>query len=317
MAVTGPAARGIAAALVANLIWGLSPLFYKALAHVPTLEVLCHRALWSFAFFGLVLAAGGRLHQLLGALGNLRAFTTVAFAASMIGINWFLFIWSIQEGRAVEASLGYYIFPLVSVVFGIVFFREGMDSARLTSFALATAAVCILTWGLGAAPYVSVALALTFGAYGVVKKYAFTGPVVSVTAEIALLAPAALIWLAGVHWLGWAEHWGHGAGAFGRAFSDSLLLILCGPLTATPLILFSFATRQLRLATVGLLQYVNPTLQFLVAVLVFAEPFTHWHAVAFPLIWVALAIYSVAALREDRSRRRSATRCETESETET
>ncbi len=159
--MTGGLAHGIAAALAANLIWGLSPLFYKALAHVPTLEVLCHRTLWSVVFFGLVLLASGRLHRLGEALGNPRMFAAAAFSASMVGINWFVFIWSIQHGRAVEASFGYYIFPLVSVVFGIVFFREGLDAARLLSFVLAFVAVCVLTLGLGAVPYISVILAIT------------------------------------------------------------------------------------------------------------------------------------------------------------
>ncbi len=150
----------------------------------------------------------------------------------------------------------------------------------------------------------------------VAKKSALAGPVVSVTAEVALLAPAALFWLAGVHIFGWAGNGLRGDGAFGRTFVDSLLLVLCGPITATPLILFSFAARQLRLATVGLLQYVNPTLQFLVATLVFAEPFTRWHAVAFPMIWSALAIYSLAALNRERSLRRSAIKVGTESAVE-
>ncbi len=315
--MTARVARGVAAALAANVVWGVSPLFYKALAHVPPLEVLCHRTLWSLALFGLLLAARGRLGQLASALNGPRAFAATAFAASMVGVNWFLFIWSIQQGRAVEASLGYYIFPLVSVVFGLLFFREGMDRARMVSFALASAAVCLLTWGLGVVPYVSIFLALTFAAYGAVKKSVHTGPVVSVAAEVALLAPAALVWLTGIHFLGWAERSGQGAGAFGHTLSDSLLLVMSGPLTATPLILFAFAARQLRLATVGLLQYVNPTLQFFVAVLVFAEPFTRWHAIAFPTIWIALAIYSVAALVRDRSSRRSPVRSGTESATRT
>jgi len=306
--------RGIVAALVANVIWGLSPLFYKALSHVPTLEVLCHRTLWSLVFFGLVLVVGRRLRELRGVLGKPTAFLASAFAASMIGANWFLFIWSVQEGRAVEASLGYYIFPLVSVVLGVVFFRERMNLARLVSLALVSVAVCLLTWGLGALPFVSLALALTFGAYSVAKKSAVSGPVVSVTAEVALLSPVALVWLSGVHFPGWA---GPGAGAFGRTFVDSLLLAFCGPITATPLILYSFAARQLRLGTVGLLQYVNPTLQFLVAVFVFTEPFTRWHAMAFPLIWVALAIYSFAGLRLDRSVRSPSIRSGTEAATET
>ena len=290
--------KGVAAMLGACVIWGLSPLYYKLLTHVPPLEVLAHRTLWSCIFFSAVLAAQGRLTLLRRALADRRDMMVVGFAALMISTNWFFFISAIQTGRAVEASMGYYTFPLASVLFGALFFRERLGRAQTVAVALAAIGVVLLTAGLGVAPWIALVLATSFGLYGVVKKMLAVGPVVSVTAEVLLLSPIALAVLAGAH--------GAGAGHFAGGLSDSVLLMVSGPLTATPLILFSIAARRLRLATVGLLQYLNPTLQFLVATLIFRELFTLWHAMAFALIWTALAIYSAAAWRQERAARRVA-----------
>lgn len=295
----------------ACLIWGLSPLYYKLLVHVPPLEVLSHRTLWSLVFFGTVLLLQGRLGQVVTLLANPRRVALVALAATMISINWFLFIYSIQVGRAVEASLGYYIFPLVAVLLGVVLFGERLASGKMIAVFLATCAVLVLTIGLGAAPWISLALASSFGVYGVVKKGVSAGPVVSVTAEVLILAPLALIWLWGVHVLGWQGLTGRNLGVFASNWRDSALLMLSGPLTASPLILFSYASRRVAMATVGLVQYLNPSLQFAIAALIFAEPITRWHAIAFPLIWIALAVYSLETLRQDRSARRAATRSAT------
>lgn len=290
--------KGVAAMLAACSIWGLSPLYYKLLDHVPPLEVLAHRTLWSCVFFATVLLVQRRLGLLRLALLRPRDALVVGFAALMISTNWFFFISSIQIGKAIEASLGYYTFPLASVLLGAAIFGERLGRAQMLAVALAAVAVMVLTAGLGVAPWISLVLATTFGLYGVVKKWLSVGPVVSVTAEVLLLSPIALVVL-------WRVH-DAGGGHFGADTADSLLLMLSGPLTATPLILFSYAARRLRLATVGLLQYLNPTLQFLVATLVFREVFTPWHAIAFALIWTALAIYSTATWRQDRAARRLA-----------
>ena len=311
------ASKGIFAVLGACTIWGLSPIFYKLLVHVPPLEVLSHRTLWSLVFFGLVLAVQGRLREIGASLGSPRRIAIVALATAMVSANWFLFIYAIQLGRAVEASLGYYILPLVSVLLGMVFFGEKLTLGRALAIALAALAVAILTVGLRAVPVISLVLAVTFGVYSVIKKNSATGPVVSVTAEVLLVAPLSLVWLWGVHNLGWQGLTGRNLATFGSDLSDSLLLMLSGPLTGFPLILFSYASRRLRLATVGLVSYLNPTLQFLVAVVIFAEPFTPWHAIAFPLIWVALAIYSLDALRQERSARRAAINAGTDVSTDT
>lgn len=309
------AGKGVIAMAAACMIWGLSPMYYKQLAHVPPLEVLAHRTIWSLAFFGMVLLFQRRLQEVWRLLRRPAGLAAVAAAAAMISFNWFLFIWSVQVGRAVEASLGYYIFPLVSVLMGVVVYRETLRPAQGVAVAMAALAVGILTWGLGAAPWLSLALAFSFGFYGVIKKYVSAGPVVSVTGEVCVLLPLALVWLYGVHAQGWTGLVGRNLATFGHSLQDSVLLMVSGPLTATPLILFSFASRRVTMATVGLVQYLNPTLQFLVATLVFAEPFTEWHAIAFPLIWLALAIYSVWAVRQEKSARRASTSSSTVSTT--
>jgi len=295
------------AVIAANVIWGLSPLYYRELAHVPPLEVLSHRTLWSLVFFGAVLALQARLVELPQATRGRGALVKLIVSACLISFNWGVFIWAIQVGRTVEASLGYYIFPVISVVVGMAVFREGMHVGKLIAFALACAAVGVLTYGLGTAPWVSILLALSFAGYGVIKRTTATGPTVSVTAEVVILSPLAVVWLVAVH----MGAIGEGGGAFGLSTRETLLLMGSGPLTAAPLILFSYASRRLGFATLGLMLYLNPTLQFLVASLIFAEPITRWHAIALPLIWVALAIYSVEAVARDRAARKSATNAST------
>ncbi len=292
--------KGILAIVSACVIWGLSPLYYKMLAHVPPLEVLSHRTLWSFVIFFLVLSVQGRLLILLSALTLRSSLIVIALAGVLISTNWFVFILSVQIGRSVEASLGYYIFPLASVAFGYFVFGERLVLVQWLAIFLALCAVIVLTTGLGVPPWISLILATTFGIYGLIKKKLEVGPVVSVTGEVLLLLPLALIWLWGVGFQGWTGFVGREGGYFGSNLQDTLMLMLSGLITAGPLILFSYATKRLRLSTVGLVQYINPTLQFLVATLIFREAFTMWHAAAFLLIWSGLLIYSVSSIRQDR-----------------
>jgi chloramphenicol-sensitive protein RarD len=289
--------KGVIAMVATCTIWGPSGIYYKLLDHIQPIEILAHRTLWSCAFFAFVLLLQGRISVLGQALGARRQLFSIALAALMISTNWFVFITSIQIGRAMEASLGYYIFPLVAVLLGAVAFRERLGKAQLFAVALALCAVVTLTLGLGMPPWISLVLATSFGLYGLVKKGLSVGPVVSVTAEVLLLSPIALTVL-------WYFHTGPG-GAFGRNWQDSLLLMFSGILTGTPLIMFSYATKRITLATVGLVQYLNPSLQFLVATLLFQEVFSFWHAIAFAMIWTALAIYTTASLRQDRAARRA------------
>ncbi|SEQ18677.1 chloramphenicol-sensitive protein RarD [Loktanella sp. DSM 29012] len=289
--------KGIAALVLACTVWGLSPLFYWLLSDIPPLEVLSYRTLWSLVFFAGLLAVQGRLHRVGQSLRDPRTQMILIAASVMISVNWFGFIWSISRGNGLEASLGYYIFPLVSVVLGAVFFGERLGRAQLAAVVLAAVAVSVLTLGLGVPPWIALLLAGTFGVYGVLKKRLSLGAVTSVTAEVAIIAPLAIGWLAlrGTTWPGQ-----------GADLGTHALLMLSGPLTGLPLILFSYATQHVRLSTVGIVQYLNPSLQFACAVLFFGNLITPWHGIAFPLIWGALVIYSVAAYRQDRARRRAA-----------
>lgn len=289
--------KGVLALIAACAIWGLSGLFFKALSDVPSHEVLAHRTVWSLVFFGFVLGVQGRLNMLWGAVANPVSCRVIAAAALLISVNWFLFIWSIQVGRATEASMGYYIFPLVAVLIGRIVLGERLSRLQWVAISLAAAGVLSLTIGLHILPWISLVLASTFGLYGLIKKRLDLGPVVSVSAEVLLLCPLGLGWLIYLHT-------GQG-GAFGQDLTQSLLLMAAGPITAMPLILFSYGARRLTMSTVGIVQYINPTLQFLVAVLILGEPFGAAHMIAFAFIWLALAVYSSSAYTQDRARRRA------------
>lgn len=286
-------ARGILAMIGACTVWGLSSIYYKQLSHVPPLTILAHRTLWSMVFFALVLTGQGRFGQLISALRDRRSLMIIAGASLMISVNWYFFIYSVSTGHATQASLGYYIFPLVAVVLGRIVFGERLGRWQVVAVLLAGAAVSLLTWGLGVAPWISLTLAFSFGIYGVLKKWLDVGPVVSVTGEVVLIAPISLF----VLW--------HGGLAMDTP-AQTAMLVFSGPLTGLPLIMFSYASRRIPMATMGLLQYMNPTLQFLVAVLLFREPFGIWYAVAFAMIWTALAIYTAAGFKAASRRRKTA-----------
>jgi len=286
----GDSAKGVLAMAAACTIWGLSPLFYALLSHIPPMEVLAHRTLWSLVIFAGILALQGRLAELPAALSTRRLFLLVALSTAMISVNWFLFIYAVGVGRTVEASLGYYIYPLVAVAIGAVVLREGLGALQAVAVALAAGAVLVLTVGLGAPPWISLTLATTFGVYGLLKRWVMAGPVVSVTSEVLLFLPLALGYLI----------WVASKGGLNLSPGDMALFVASGPMTAVPLILFSYAAKRVRMATVGLIQYLNPSLQFAVAVLILNEAITIWHMIAFPVIWLALTFYSVATLRGPR-----------------
>ena len=288
--------KGFWAMIAVCVTWGLSPIFYHALAGVPVLEVLAHRTIWSLVFFLIVLGVQRRLSELARAITGPWA-GRVAAAALLVSTNWGVFIWAVQTGHVVQSSLGYYIYPLIAVLLGVAIFRERLGRVQAFAVALTVLAVALLTWGLGVAPWISLSLAVTMGLYGVVKKSLPLGPVLSVAAEVALLTPVALAWLV-------AQGAGLVPGAAPLAFGSSpgltLLLVLSGVITAIPLVLFSYAARRVEMTTMGLMFYLNPTLQFLCAVLVFGEAVTRWHMIAFAMIWTAIAIYSVASIRQAR-----------------
>lgn len=287
---------GIVGAIAATAMWGLSPLYYNLLADVPAPEILAHRTVWSALIFTSLLAFQGGLRELPALTATRGRFGLLAIASLMISLNWGLFIYSIQAGRVTESSLGYYMMPLSMVFLGVLVFRERLDPVQGLAVALAVLAVAILTWGLGKPPWLPLTLAVSFALYGVIKKRLAAGPVASVSGELLLLTPLAMGWLVWVH--------ASGEGAFGHDLRTSLLLAFSGVISALPLILFSAAARRVSMATLGLLQYLNPTLQFLCAVAIFREGFTATEALAFGLIWSGLALYSARSLRQEKARRR-------------
>lgn len=288
MAHANSTGKGLMAAIAACLIWGVAPIYYRQLTHVPPLEVMLHRVIWSFVLFGLILTVQRRLGEVTALLVDRAQLGKVTLATLAISVNWFLFIYAIAIDKLSESSLGYYIAPLFSVLIGFIVFREHLSAIKWVAIAIAAVAVLILTVGLGVPPWISLALGSTFAIYGAVKKTMSADSLVSVTAEVALMAPIAICGI-----LALSET--------PIAFDGTLfLLVLSGPLTAGPMILYSYAARRMRLASLGVLSYINPTLQFLVAWVIFGELLTIWHAIAFPMIWLALVIYSGSSLAKER-----------------
>ncbi|MEQ3626796.1 MAG: EamA family transporter RarD [Celeribacter sp.] len=297
--------KGVLAMLAACVVWGLSSLYYKALSHIPPLEVLSHRTLWSLVFFVIWMGVKGRLRDMPGALSSKSQAVWVMAAAAAITVNWFVFIYSVQSGHALEASLGYYIFPLVAVALGASVLHERLSRLQWIAVALALVAVLLLSVGLGVPPWLALMVAGSFGSYGLIKRKVHAGPVASTAAEVMCLLPLSSLYLWGVYTQGWTGISGRSSpGTFGFDISDTLMLMTSGVLTGLPLVMFSYAGKRVSYATQGLLQYVNPTIQFALAAGLYGEPFTRWHAIAFPLIWAGLALYSVATLRRARDQGR-------------
>lgn len=289
---------GLVVMILACIIWGLSPLFYDLIAHVPPLEVLAHRTIWSSVLILAMLSWQKRLGQIKQAFAAPRAVFITVFAAVMIAINWAIFIFSVQVGRVTESAMGYYIFPLVAVLLGTVLLGERLSRLQWVAIGFATLACLILGVGLSILPWIPLTLALTFGLYGLVKKGLAVGPLVSVLAEVLVLAPIALavIWIA-------QENKSLGPFAAEAGFftqpRDMILLMLTGPMTAIPLILMARALKTLNLSTTGIVQYINPSLQFLAALLILGEPLSGLFLIALCLIWTGLGFYSVDLLRRD------------------
>ncbi|MGR3540965.1 MAG: EamA family transporter RarD [Hasllibacter sp.] len=300
------AAKGTLAITACYAIWGLSPIFYKALAAVPPSEVLAHRTIWSVVALGAVLALQGRLARL-GALLRRRPGRTL-LAGGLIGANWFLFIHAVGSGETLQSALGYYVLPLGAALTGRLLFGERLGPLRWAALALAATAIAVLGAGAGGVPWLALGLAATFLGFSVVKKNARDDAVLTTCAEALVLAPLALGWL-------WAVHSGAAPldprpaahaltipappGAFGDGAAITLLLAAAGPMTAGPLMLYSYAATRIELGQAGFLIYLNSTLQLACGVLLFGEAFTMAHATGFALIWAALAAYTLGGRRFD------------------
>ena len=289
-ALAARAATGVACSIGAYALWGVFPIYFKAVAEVPALEVLAHRIVWSVVLVAGLLSLQRSWRLVALALANRRLLLTLAGSALVISLNWGVFIWAVADGRILDCSLGYYINPLVSVVLGVAVLRERLRRVQWLAVAIAAVGVATEVISFGTLPWVALTLALSFAFYGLIRKTAPVDPVSGLFIETLLLSPAALIFLAVLA----AE----GEGAFlAKGWRVDALLLLAGPITALPLLLFVAGAQRIRLSTVGLLQYIAPTGHFLLAVFVYEEPFTPVHLATFAFIWLALAIYSLSILR--------------------
>lgn len=284
--------RGILLGLGAYLCWGLLPLYLKLLDGVLPGEVVAQRILWSLIFMAGLILLRGRWAALRAAFTNPRAMLILTTTALLIALNWLIYVWAVANDHVLEGSLGYFLNPLVNVSMGVIFLKERLRPAQLFAVALAAAGVAILAASAAAGLWISLSLALSFAFYGLLRKIAPVESIEGLTVETILLAPVALIY---VLWLA-----GQGQLVFGQHAGMSVLLALAGVVTAVPLLLFAAAARLLRYATMGLLQYLAPTLIFLQAVLLFGEPLTLPYVVCFAAIWTGLAIYAVDGVRHGR-----------------
>jgi chloramphenicol-sensitive protein RarD len=277
--------RGVAFAGAAFLFWGLSPIYWKALGAVPASEVLAHRIVWSMALLVAMLVARRRGRELLAAVRRRRTLATLVVTTALIAVNWYVYIWAMAAERVLEASLGYFINPLVNVLLGVVFLRERLSRPQAAAVALAAVGVAVLTIEVGRVPWVALILAASFGVYGLLRKTVDAGPQVGLAIETALLTPLTLLWLGRLH--------SAGGGAFGSGgLATDLLLAGAGAVTVVPLVWFTQGARLLPLSALGLIQYLAPTIQFLLAVLVYREPFSTTHLAAFAVIWAGLAVFT-------------------------
>jgi chloramphenicol-sensitive protein RarD len=279
------ARRGFMFALSAYLLWGFLPFYMKWVAHIPAVEVVAHRIVWSVPLAGLILVWLGRTSDIRNAIRSPRTLAMGALTAALITVNWGIYVWAIAVDRALETALGYYINPLFSVFLGAVVLGERLKKAQMAAIALAVLAVAILTWETGGLPWVSIGLALTWGFYALAKKTLPIGPAQGFFLEVLVLAVPALGYIL------WLEISGTGH-LVGTGATNLWLLLGCGAVTAIPLILYANGAKLLRLSTIGIMQYIAPTMIFFIAVFIFEEPFSNERALAFVLIWIALAIYT-------------------------
>ncbi|MCB0044152.1 MAG: EamA family transporter RarD [Caldilineaceae bacterium] len=285
--------RGILYGIGAYALWGFLPIYWKQLQNVSALEILGNRMVWSLVFCLLLLTLLQKWSWLPGALGNRRTMLTIGSAAGLITINWGLYIWAVNSNFIVETSLGYFINPLVSVVIGVIVLHEALRPWQWLAIGVAALGVLYMTVTYGRPPWIALTLAFSFAFYGLLKKKARLPALEGLTLETAFMTPVALIYLV------WLQI--QGAAAFGHAgLTTDFLLISAGAITAVPLLLFAVAAQSIPLSMVGILQYIAPTLQFLIGVFMYHEPFDRTHLIGFSLIWLALIIYTIENLNNRR-----------------
>lgn len=281
---------GIIYTLLAFLIWGLFPLYFKALHEIAPQEIVLHRFIWSLAFLALVLAFKQRWAWLKPALCQPKLIALFVLSATLLAGNWYTYIWAVNAGRVVDASLGYFINPLVNVLLGVVFLRERLNPTQWLSIALASIGVGWLTWQAGHLPWIALILASSFGLYGLLRKTAQLGALEGLSLETLVLFPIAL---GGLLWL---IATGHSDFVHAPIHTQGLIL-LAGPITAIPLLLFAAGARRIPLSLVGILQYTGPTLQLLIGIYIFHETFGWVRFIGFGFIWFALIVYAIDGWR--------------------
>lgn len=278
---------GVAYGAAAFLIWGILPLYWKLLQQVPSYEIIFHRIFWCFVFTGTAIILTGRLNTVLQAAKNKRSLILIILCAVLVSINWFVYIWAVNSSHLVEASMGYYINPLVSVLLGVFILKEKLSSVEYAAFFLAAAGVLMLALHYGRIPWIALALAFSFAFYGLLKKMVPVDSTTGLALETAVLAPAALIFI--------LFRQATGSGALGTISPLVTALLICaGAVTAVPLLLFAKSAKRIELSTVGFLQYLTPTLGLLLGVVVFKEEFTRRHLLSFSFIWAALLLFSLS-----------------------
>lgn len=292
------ARAGLLYGLGAYLCWGVMPLYFKLLATVPATEIVGHRIVWSLVFLAVLATLWRRWPAIRAAVTTGRVLMTLMLTAVLIAVNWLVYIYAVVSGHVLAGSLGYYLNPLVNVLLGVVLLHERLSRGQLFAVLLAGAGVAVLAAGAGGDLWISLTLAFSFGLYGFLRKIAPVDSLEGLSVETALLAPLALGWIL---WLG---QQGTGGLAYYDAGTDALL-ILGGAVTAIPLLLFTAAARRLPYSTLGFLQYLAPSLQFLLAVLVFGETLTTPHIICFGAIWAALVIFTFEGIRKGRAAARA------------
>lgn len=280
---------GILTAICAYASWGLLPIYWKLLQHVPADQLLSHRIVWSFVMLIIFLQATRRMSPLYHNLSP-KVWWTYSLSGLLVGVNWFIYVWSVNSGYVVEASLGYFINPLFSVLLGVIFLRERLRPLQWLPLGLAAAGVIYLTFDYGRPPWIALSLAATFSIYGLIKKKAPLGAFEGLTLETAILLLPALIWL--------AVSEGRGIGVFlHTSLMSDLLLAGAGLVTTVPLVMFAAAARRIPLSTIGILQYLAPSIQFLLGVFLYREPFSHAQLVGFGMVWTAILLFFLEQLR--------------------
>ncbi|MEQ8391838.1 MAG: EamA family transporter RarD [Thalassospira sp.] len=287
---------GPLAGLAAFTIWGVFGLYFKQVSFAEPLEILSHRIIWSAVLTLILVFALGRRKQLWLLVSSSRTLGMLFLSSLLVAGNWIIYIWAVNSGNALEASLGYYIMPLVMLVLGRAFFGEQLNRIQLLSVAICSVGVLNLLVFYGHLPWIALSLATLFAFYGVIRKFVPADPIAGLFVECALLTPASLVYMFWLH--------SHGGSAFGNTgIANDALLIGLGVCTTIPLVLFAFAARNMKFSALGLMQYLNPTLQFFIAVLVFGEAFTSAHMVTYALVWLGLGVYSWDNLRTARQNR--------------